>query len=449
MAKETAFQGGVTATDAFVDSLLSMAGGGIAAPLEACARMCLVDYMGCLAAGLAEAGDQIGNLRKSFGDSPLGDALAMGMAAHFVELDDGHRYGMLHLGAPVISALLAAARQEQVSAQDFLAGIVLGYEAAIRLARAVQPSCKLKGYHATGVCGTVGAAAGIAFALGFSRAALKSALSAAATGAAGLLEMIEGDTQLKPYNAGRAAMDGLAAAYAGRAGFRPPADAIGGRRGLLAVIADEAHPESLLGEGRAAIETIYRKPYAACRHCHAPIEAALGIAAENDVHPADVARIIVDTYRLAVAGHDHVEIDGANSAKMSIPFSVAAAIAMRSGGMDAFRGKAVLDTTVLDLARRVAVRENGAFTALCPEKRVASVTVELKDGRLLSKRVDYPKGEPENPISDEELRAKFRSLADCGGLSRAAAEEVLRQMSHPDFDTRHIADAIWSRHEMS
>ena len=122
---------------------------------------------------------------------------------------------------------------------------------------------------------------------------------------------------------------------------------------------------------------------------------------------------------------------------------------MRSGGMDAFRGKAVLDTTVLDLARRVAVRENGAFTALCPEKRVASVTVELKDGRLLSRRVDYPKGEPENPISDEELRAKFRSLAACGGLSREAAEEVLRQMSHPDFDTRHIADAIWSRHEMS
>ena len=239
-------------------------------------------------------------------------ALLNGISAHVIELDDGHRIGMLQLGAPIISALLAVAEKENLSSHDFLSGIIVGYEVAIRLACAVQPGCKLKGYHATGTCGTVGAAMGIAAALHFDLGQMKSAFSAACTSAAGLLEMIEGDTEMKPYNAGRAAMDGVMAAYIGKARFKAPEDALGGKRGFLKVMTDEPKMEYLTefdGE-KYMIETIYMKPYAACRHCHPSIEAALNIRNQLGFDINEIEEIHVDTYKLAVAGHDHTEIKG-------------------------------------------------------------------------------------------------------------------------------------------
>lgn len=179
-------------------------------------RECLLDYVGVAVAGASlmnEKEQQVSNCSDFSKDSHIIGlskcvsvsiaALLNGISSHVIELDDGHRIGMLHLGAPVISAMLAVAEREKISSRDFLRGIVVGYEVAIRLACAVQPGCKLKGYHATGTCGTIGAAMSIAAALYFDNEQMKSAFSAATTSAAGLLEMNEGDTELKPYNAGR------------------------------------------------------------------------------------------------------------------------------------------------------------------------------------------------------------------------------------------------------
>ena len=427
-------------TDLFLGSLSELAARGVPSRIAHCARMCLVDYLGCYAAGRKVAGEKLLRLASGVGRAASTDALAYGIAAHVVELDDGHRYGMLHLGAPVISALLATAAHHAMSADDFTRGVVLGYEVTIRLARAVQPGCKLKGCHATGVCGTVGAALAIAYALRFDAAQIKSAFSAAATSAAGLLEMIEGDTELKPYNAGRAAMDGLVAAFAGQARFAPPLDALGGRRGFLAVMTDEARTEHLAGMdgGTYGIETIYRKPYAACRHCHAPIEAALDIAGQPGFDVAQVKRILVETYRLAISGHDHVLATSVNSAKMSIPYSVAAALIRRSGGMDSFSESAIADGALRGLAGKVAVHESAEFTAQCPAKRIASVRVEMADGNSFSSQVDYPKGEPENPMADDELERKMRALAAWGGVGENAVDALWAEVSKADFDVRRI-----------
>src|SRR5690606_28432317 len=119
--------------------------------------------------------------------SPYVAALVNGMHAHVAELDDGERFGMFHPGAPILSALLSVANEKNISGTAFLRGIVIGYEAAIRVASALQPGLKDQGYHATGVCGTIGAAIGIGAALGFSKQQLKGAFSAAATSASGIL----------------------------------------------------------------------------------------------------------------------------------------------------------------------------------------------------------------------------------------------------------------------
>ena len=283
-------------------------------------RTCLLDYLGVTISGKSIYSAKEQQFEENFlsggechvvgSDNKVPvtiAALLNGISAHAIELDDGHRIGMLHLGAPIISAMMAVAEKEKLGSDDFLYGIIIGYEVAIRLACCVQPGCKLRGYHATGTCGTVGAAMAIAAALHFDFEQMKSALSAAITSAAGVLEMIEGDTELKPFNAGRAAMDGVTAAYIGKARFKAPEDALGGKRGFLKVMTDMPKMEYLTefsGE-KLLIETIYMKPYAACRHCHPSIEAALNIRNMEGFKIDEIENIHVDTYKLEVAGHDH------------------------------------------------------------------------------------------------------------------------------------------------
>lgn len=420
------------------------------------ARMCCVDYLGVTLAGslIVKTKEQllleeqccggnshvIGSGKQTFANIA---ALLNGISAHVIELDDGHRIGMLHLGAPVISAMLAVAEKENLSTEELLTGIIIGYEVSIRLACAVQPGCKLKGYHATGTCGTVGAAMGIAAALHFDFEQMKSAFSAAITSAAGLLEMIEGDTEMKPYNAGRAAMDGVTAAYIGKARFKAPEDALGGRRGFLKVMTDEPKMEYLtdFSGGKLMIETIYMKPYAACRHCHPAIEAALDIRKQEGFNLNEVESIQVCTYKLAVAGHDHTDIKGVNSAKMSIPYSLAVALCTGKAGLDEFTSKFISNEVIQTITGKVKVSDVDDFTALCPQKRVAEVMVRSKNG-VFSKRVDFPKGEPENPLSQQELEDKFRGLAMYGGLTEKECDEVINEVWKEDFELQKIMNIV-------
>ena len=429
-------------TDCLIEGLLAKSQ-AIPAHVAEQAKLCLLDYIGVLAGGRRYVKEAHSELFDAFEEGAPYRALVNGFCAHVLELDDGHRIGMLHLGAPIISALLAVAEKEKLSTDDFLKGIVIGYEVAIRLACAVQPGNKLKGYHATGTCGTVGAAMGIAAALHFDFEQMKSAFSAATTSAAGLLEMIEGDTELKPYNAGRAAMDGVTAAYIGKARFKAPEDALGGKRGFLKVMTDEPKMEYLtdFSGGKLMIETIYMKPYAACRHCHPSIEAAMHIRSEAGFNINEVESIHVDTYKLAVAGHDHTEIKGVNSAKMSIPYSLAVALCTGKAGLDEFTDKYINDKNIQAITDKVTVSDVDELTVLCPQKRVAEVTVITKNG-VFSKRVDYPKGEPENPLTQQELEDKFRGLAMYGGLTSDECDEVIKEVWKEKLDMNKIMKIV-------
>lgn len=407
------------------------------------ARSVLLDYLGVRLAGTQVIGSQCRTFIKELGESTQTKALVGGICAHVIELDDGHRIGMVHSGAPVISALLAVADRFPVSQIDFLRGIVVGYEVAIRLACAVQPSHKLKFYHATGTCGTVGAAMGIAAMLGFNFEQTKSAFSAATTSAAGILEMIDGDTQMKPYNAGRAAMDGVTAAFIGKACFKSPIDALGGKRGFLKVMTDTPKLQYIsdFESGKYMIESIYRKPYAACRHCHPSIEAAITLHNKHSFELSDVNRIDIQTYKLAVEGHDHTSIEGSNSAKMSIPYSFAVALCTGRAGIDEFTEDRVKDSIILRIAEKVNVASDEELSALCPQKRVAIVTVVTDSGRFVE-RVDYPKGEPENPLSKDEQEEKFRGLAMYGGLTKEECDDVISEVWKEDFDLYKILKIV-------
>lgn len=420
-------------TDSFIDHLYAMANEILPERVMEQAALCAIDYIGCAAAGskMMEARNKqfLNTVKKQGGESNVigtnykttlhNAAFLNAMNAHATELDDGHRLGMIHLGASVFSALMAVAELEDISKEKVLQGAVVGYEAAVLLAMAMQPSHKVRGYHTSGTCGTVGSAMAIAAAVHFTKSEMKNALSAATAGAAGLLEMQENDSELKPYNLAHAAVAGITAAYAAKAGYSGPADPIGGRRGMLAVMSENAKTELLtqFEPDRYEIERIYRKPYAACRHCHPAIEAALTIKHEHGIEPADIATIQVETYKLAVGGHDHRDIQGVASAKLSTPFSVALALVTDKAGMDDFNITTINNKTILGLCQRVEVVSNEELTSWSPQKRAAIVNITTKENVRYSCEIDYPKGEPENPMTRKEVIEKFIVLAASAGMS--------------------------------
>ena len=426
-------------TDWFLKKIIDQGHENVPVTIQSIAKSVLLDYLGVRLAGARIMSEKCKDFSENLGDTIQNKALIGGVFAHVIELDDGHRIGMVHSGAPIISALLAVAEKYPVKSKDLIRGIVVGYEVAIRLACAVQPSHKLKFYHATGTCGTVGAAMGIAAMFDFDFEQTKSAFSAATTSAAGILEMIDGDTQMKPYNAGRAAMDGVTAAFIGKARFKCPVDALGGKRGFLKVMTDDPKLQYVTDftDGKYMIESIYRKPYAACRHCHPSIEAALTLRDRKEFDLDEVKQIDVTTYKLAVEGHDHTKIEGSNSAKMSIPYSLAVALCTGKAGMDEFTEGQIKDASVLKMAEKVNVAANDELSALCPQKRVAIVTVKTSKGDFVE-RVDYPKGEPENPLTPSEMEEKFRGLAQFGGLTSQECDEVIDEFHKNEFDLNKI-----------
>lgn len=433
-------------TNIFLESLLEIKAADLDLHIWKKAKECLIDYLCVTFAGakaLKANRSDISDVCREQGDapvigfhgksSPYHAALLNGISAHMLELDDGHRFGMMHPGAVVISALLAVAERENMSGKDFLFGVILGYEAAIRLASAIQPKHKTNGFHATATCGTVGAALGISGALGFSKKQVKTACAAALTSASGLLELIDDNSELKPYNAGKAAMNGIAAASMGRLAFESPEDPLGGKRGFFNVITPLQNKSYLIGANQSnlCIETIYVKPYAACRHCHSPIEAALKMGRHFATHDlAHIAHIYVDTYEAAVFGHDHTRVNSISAAKMSIPYCVAVALLYGDGGMDMFTDEILSRNEVTQLTDKIIVTEDKALTELSPRQRAARVRIVFGDGRKQECLVKYPKGEPENPISEESLLEKYDALMRFAGKSEAASQQILYAASH-------------------
>ena len=382
------------------------------------ADACKDDYLAVAAAGAVKNRDRWGDMLKkaSSGAAELigypertdgkTAALVNGFNAHSLELDDGHRFAMIHLGASVISAIKAAADENGIDGVSFQTGIVMGYEAACRVAIAMQPSHKNRGFHAAGTCGTIGAAAGVAFALDMDRTRMKRVLTCAAGSAAGMLEIQEQGSELKPYNVGRAAADGLTAAYMGLTDYATPDDMFGGERGFFELFSDSYDADKLTGDtDYFEIERIYVTPYASCRHSHSAVEAAIRLHEVTDIK--SIESVEVKTYKLAVKGHDHKDVPGVASAKLSIPYAVAAGLVYGRADLSVFEP---VDGRLTEFAKKVEVVEDPALTAESPQKRVAVVTVRTADGKVRSARVDYAKGDPENPMTEAELAEKKRSL---------------------------------------
>ena len=126
---------------------------------------------------------------------------------------------------------------------------------------------------------------------------------------------------------------------------------------------------------------------------------------------------------------------------MSIPFSVAVSLVTGEAGLNAFTKETIINPSILSLAKKVQVLVDDELTKQSPAKRASIVTISTKSG-MFTKQVDYPKGEPENPLSQQELEDKFRELAMYGGLSREECDEVISEVWKEDFDLKKIMGIV-------
>lgn len=403
------------------------------------AKKCFIDYLAVTLSGAKSINQDLYENAKLSGGSSFvfghesrtetADAICLNAyAAHALELDDGHRAGMMHLAAPIFSALLPVAETINSNLFDFLKAAAIGYEVSIRLAKTIQPEHKKRGFHCTGTCGTVGSAMSIAYLLNYTMQEKLNVLSASCTSAAGLLEVIMGQSQQKPYNIAHAAMAGYTAATFGKS-LLGPDDILCGKRGFLSNFCDNPKIEKLLAKGDPEILGGYFKPYAACRHCHAPIEAALK-ARENGVDAAKIKQVIVSTYDLAVFGHDHIDIKSVNSAKMSTPYGVSIALLFGNAGMEMYSEQTLDNKAVIEMMKKVSVIEDPELSTLVPDKRAASIKIITESNEDFSYRIDYALGEPENPVSLDALFEKFDSLLIATGYDENYVSSLHSHLSN-------------------
>lgn len=354
-----------------------------------------------------------------------------GLNGHALDFDDGTNSGIIHLGSPIFSLLVPLAQKYEISVDDMLKAAIVGYEASYTMAVSIQPDHKALGYHATGTCGTLGATIAAGYMLDFTEEERFQAFACACVAASGMLKVLDDGSELKPYNVAKTALLSLTALQLAKAGFKGHTDPLGGRGFLKMMTGKEAvELKPVLLNGTYAIMKSYTKPYASCRYTHPAVEAAIHL--RKRVKLEDVKEINIRTYDLAVSGHDHTEIPGSYSAKMSIPYATAAGFIYGKAGLQEFSGDAVKDNKILSLTKKISVLADDDLSAAFPSIQAAVVTIRTKDSAY-SDRVDFPKGEPENPLTDEEFRSRYDGLMEYAGVDATISSYI--------FDTVHRKNA--------
>ena len=364
-----------------------------------------------------------------FGTSLANSIFINGLNAHFLELDDGIRYGVLHPSAPLFSVLIPLAIKYKISWENFVKAAACGYETGIRLAYSMQPSHYIKGYHPTAISSVPAIAIAIGILLNWDKKTIKDAFGTACISASGTLKVLEDVSQLKPYNSAQASLNGFISAMFAKAGFRSSNDPLGGKDGFLNMFSDSFDEKILLDKKEYLyLDKIYQKPYASCRHTHPEIEACIELRKHPDFNLDLIDKINVKTYKGVIGKHDGKKIEGESSARMSIPYSMAVALVTGKAGIDEFMDPYFSNPVIKNIINIIEISADEGFTSQVPDKRIALVNISLKNGSEFSKKIDYPKGEPENPFDVSELYEKFIMLSRYAGLDEFIAKSIFDEI---------------------
>ena len=392
-----------------------------------------MDFLGLAARGsLVESSRTMYRLIADIGLNPEGSviigtdmraapqyaALANGTSAHSLELDDTSKEASAHPGVVVFPAAFAAGDLTDCNGKRIIEGVIAGYEVMLRLGKALNPANHYaRGFHPTGTCGAFGAAAAVSKILNLDQEQTISALGIAGSQAAGSMEFLNGGAWTKRLHPGWAAHSGIIAALLAERGFKGPSTIIEGRFGFLHSYSDGADSSKVLRDFGKPFEIMKTsmKPYACCRYKQAPIDGIISIMKENNLKAEEVKSVTLGILKAGfplVAEPEESKYNPKNvvDAQFSMPFGAAVAILYGKASLNEYTPENIGSAQIKEIMRRVSCVEDSELDRVFPKQWPASVQIVTQDGRRFSTRIDYPKGDPENPLTQEEVLSKFNDL---------------------------------------
>ena len=376
-------------------------------------------------------GDRVGVAAAAFANAAFAQAL---------EFDDTHNESIVHMSSPSVAATLALAETRRVSGQDAITAIALGNEISCRVGIVAPGQFHRRGFHPTGLFAPFGVTYAAGRLLGLDGEALARAAGICGSCAAGLLECWVDGTQSKFLHSGWAAQSGVGAALLAQAGVTGPPTILEGRFGLFASHLPAEVPKQFdrvtdaLGE-RWESQNSSLKPYPAAHVLHPYLDAVLRARERHGFSSSDVARIDcpVAEFNVSIVCEPLAEKLAPASdshARISLQYTIAEAVHRGRLGRRAYQN--LQDEEILALARRVRYYVDPSFPP--PGRFKGEVHITLHDGRVIDETQEYNRGSAENPMTFDELRAKFDENA-AGVLSDEARSEVveaIERLEHLD-----------------
>ncbi len=415
-------------------------------------RLILADSIGAIVGGAAEPEMEALSARQASGPAlvigtglrvaPGAAALVNGTAGTWLEMDEGNQFCKGHPGMHTIPAALAFAESEGASGAELLAALTIGYEIGARLGIA----CTLRpSMHPHGTWGAVCAAVAVQRLAGADGARMREALNIAANLGLGTSRrtMLEGGTVRNAFT-GVSGQMGLMTHDMLEAGFCGELDGVAHVFGH--VLSERFDPTAMtdgLGE-RWEVCRNYFKMHSCCRYNHAALDALAGISSQTPIDPAQIEAVDVESYALA-AELDDARPRNVLAGKFSLPFAIATTLVHGSSGVSSFTADKIGDARILEIAARVAVREDPAMTARLPDRRPARVTVRLQGGQTLSAATETNRGDWADPYAPEEIRQKYLSLTARLWPEQAAIsvwDTVMQLTTDADAPNAHHLSAL-------
>lgn len=425
------------------------------------AKAAFLDFMGVTLRGFKEKPSQYalmtmgeifqGNLNFDLEASIIGKSdnktdvltagLINGISAHSLELDDGHRTAQMHLGAIVFPTAIAIAEAYDLSGEEFLEAVIIGYEIGIMLGQIANPQHRDKGFHSTGTIGTFVAGAVASKLLKLDTDQIINVLGLCGTQAAGLLESDHSGSMGKVLHAGKAVYNGILSAFLAKNDFTGSESIIEGNEGFLntmvytnnSLTKNKHNLEKSLKELKEIkFRDIYFKKYPFCRHLHSAIDTTLKLRSTIGDEYLHIESITVKTYKTATE-HNNYSPKNIEQLKQSLPYAVAISLVcgevtvdkidelIKYGLLDA-HSEVTIVKHIKSLASRVVLVLDEKLNSLYPDKRPSNIVIKLDESfrnGIFQNITLIPKGDYENPFELKELLEKFRVL-------------------NPDFDVNNL-----------
>lgn len=370
-------------------------------------------------------------------------AFANGAFSQALEYDDTHNESIVHMSSPAVAAALALSDFTPVSGRDLITAIAIGNEISCRVGSVSSGELHKRGFHPTGLFATFGAAYLAGKLLGLTPEALARAAGIAGSFASGLLECWVDGTQTKFLHPGWSAQSGITSALLARSGVTGPAQVFEGRWGLFASHVQDAtaHRDFQRIDDRLSQHWESRnssfKPFPAAHVIHPYISAVLRLRSKYGIQPADVERIECPVTAFIVGivcepTHEKFAPASDSHGRVSLQYSLAEALYHGALGKSAYSVESRNNPEILALARRVHYYVDPNYPG--PGRFKGAAKIVLQDGRTFEELEEYNRGSAENPMTYQELRAKFDDNA--GGFLSATQRDHLAsridQLEHLD-----------------